>query len=269
MTASIDGQSFSADQSAGAAASISGNNTVSVLTLTGSHVVSSTNFQTIVLALYNMGGPGTYPLGVNSTNFGGIGTVAEGSTAWVTPLNGTAGTVIVTSLTSSRIAGSFNFTGGQLATPSATRTVSNGAFDLPITGTLGTVQPYQGSTMKATLGGAAWIGATIVVVAKTGGVYSFGGLSLASGVTGASNVNVILNGVTGPGTYPLAPGMSSISVTIGSTAHSSSLTGSSGSVVVSSVDANRLKGTFTGTLASGGASSLSVTNGTFDIGLGH
>ncbi len=267
MTASIEGQSFSADQSSSALASTSA--TVSVYTLTGSHVSGQT-YQTLVVSLYNITGPGTYPLGVNSSNFGGIGTFGENQGAWVTPLNGTAGTIIVSSLTSSRIAGTFNFTGSELANPSATRTVSNGAFDLAITGTPGTVQPYQGSTMKATLGGTAWIGATIVVIAKTGGVYSFGGSSQTGGAgLGLSNVSITLSGVTAPGTYQLGPATgSTISATYAGTAYRSNFAGSSGSVVVSSVDANRMKGTFSGTFGSGGASTLTVSNGTFDIGLG-
>jgi hypothetical protein len=81
--------------------------------------------------------------------------------------------VVITSLTSSRIAGTFSFTSTEATGTISTRTVSNGAFDLPISGTAGTVQPYQGSSMKATLGGAAWIGATIAVQDKTGGTYHF------------------------------------------------------------------------------------------------
>jgi hypothetical protein len=55
-------------------------------------------------------------------------------------------------------------------------------------------------------------------------------------------VNISLGGVTGSGTYPFGPTTSSISVIIGTSSYSSSNAGSSGSVVVSSVDANRLKG---------------------------
>jgi hypothetical protein len=268
MTASIDGQSFSANQLATATAATQ--NLVSFYTITGLQGSSATNAQSILLILYNIGAPGTYPLGVNSTNFGGIGTVTEGSASWLTPLNGTAGTVVITSLTSSRIAGTFSFTSNETTGASSTRTVSNGAFDLPISGTAGTVQPYQGSSMKATLGGAAWIGATIAVQGKTGGTYHFLGQSLTGAtITGASSVNITLGGVTGPGAYPFGPTTSSISVIIGTSSYSSSNAGSSGSVVVSSVDANRLKGTFSGTLgATGGGSALNVTNGTFDIGLG-
>lgn len=266
MTASVDGQAFSATQSSAAATATSAG---SVYTITGTQV-SGSAVRSIALILYNIAAPGTYPLGVNSTNFGGSATIVDGSSSWSTPLSGVAGTVIVTSLTGSQIAGTFSFTAASAVTQGSTRTVTNGAFDLAFTGSPGTVQPYQGSAMKATLGSTAWIGATIVVVAKTGGVYSFGASSSTS-VTGSgiTNVNVILTGVTGPGTYTLGPAMSQLSVTVGGSNYSSSLSGSSGSVVVTSVDTNRLKGTFTATLASGGGAALSVTGGTFDIGLGH
>jgi len=193
--------------------------------------------------------------------------VTEGSSSWSTPLNGTAGTVMITNLGSGRIAGNFSFTAAQVS-GAGTKAVTNGAFDLALTGTPGTVQPYQGSTMKGTLGGTAWIGATIVVN-KGGGTFSFIGAS-QPGVTSAASqsVDIILNG-QGPGTYPVGSNSTNlISVIIGNTNYSSSGTGSSGSVVVTSVDANRLKGTFSGTLTGLSAGSLTITNGTFDLGLG-
>lgn len=268
MTASINGQAFSATQSATAAAASS--NAVSLYTITGTQL-SGTTARTILVTLFNIAAPGTYPLGVNSTNFGGIGSYVEGSASWTTPLNGAAGTVIVTSLTGSRIAGTFTFNAADVLDPSSTRSVTNGAFDLGITGTPGTVQPYQGSAMQATLGGNAWIGASIVVLAKTGGAYTFGGSTItAGGAAGIANVNIILSTVTGPGTYALGPGQGSqLSATAGGAGYNSSLSGSSGSVVVTSVDANRLKGTFSATLGSGGGATLAVSGGTFDIGLGR
>jgi len=269
MTANIDGQAFSSSQFASASAATS--STVSVYTIIGARLLSGTNTQTIALSLYNIAGPGTYPLGVNSTNFGGIGTVAEAANSWTTPLNGTAGTVIVTSVGSGRIAGTFSFTAADITNPSSTRSVTGGAFDMAVTGTPGTVQPYQGSSMRATFGGTPWIGATIVTVAKSGGVYSFGGSSNTGGAgSGISNVFIALALVNGPGTFQLGgSSVNQVQVSLNSTAYSSSLAGSSGAVVVTSVDANRLKGTFSATLSNGAGGSLTVTDGTFDIGLGH
>ena len=147
--------------------------------------------------------------------------------------------------------------------------MTNGAFDVAVSGTPGTVQPYQGSTEKATLGTSPWNAGTIVVGAKSSGVYGFIGLSTTNGTAaGTSTVNIILSGVTGPGTYALSPGQSSMTVTVGGSGYSSSLAGSSGSVVVTSLSSARLKGTFSATLASGGGATLAVSGGTFDIGLG-
>ncbi|MGZ6134964.1 MAG: hypothetical protein ACXWK9_10920 [Myxococcaceae bacterium] len=267
MSASVNGQAFTATQSATAAANSSA--AISVYTVSGTRL-NGTTAENITLSLYNIAATGTYPLGVNSTNFGGIATYLNGSSSWTTPLSGTAGTVIITSLTASRIAGTFSFNAADVLNPASTRSVTNGAFDVGITGTPGTVQPYQGSSMKGTLGGNAWSGATIVVISKTGGSYAFGGsTTTGTGVAGIANVNVILTGVNGPGNYALGPGQGNqLSVTAGGSGYNSSLTGSSGSVVVTSVDANRLKGTFSATLAAAGGASLVVSGGTFDIGLG-
>ena len=51
--------------------------------------------------------------------------------------SGTAGTVIITSLTATRIAGTFSFNAADVLNPASTRSVTNGAFDLGITGTPG------------------------------------------------------------------------------------------------------------------------------------
>src|SRR5215831_3419061 len=262
MTASVDGQAFSASQ---ASATASTSNTVAVYTITGVQGSSAATAQSLVILLYNISGPGTYPLGVNATNFGGIGSVNEGANSWITPLNGTSGTIIITSLGSGRIAGTFSFTAAQISAAGGNRTVTNGAFDLALSGTPGTVQPYQGSMLKATLGTTAWIAGTIVV-SKPSGTYSFIGTSqpLAT-ASGASSVDIVLNGVNGPGTYQIGgPSTNLVSATVGGTGYNSSISGSSGSVVVTSLDANRLKGTFSGTIAAGGGGSLSISNGQFD-----
>jgi hypothetical protein len=270
MTASIDGQGFSADQVATANATTTSG--VVAYTLTGGRGTSGSNFQVISITLWNIPGPGTYPLGVNATNFGGIASYTEGSTSWTTPINGTAGTITISTLGSGRIAGTFSFTSAQVQNPSSTKHVTNGSFDLALTGTPGTVQPYQGSSLRANLGGTDWIGGTIVTVAKTSGVYSFGASSqTGGGGAGLSTINITLGGVNGPATFQIGGtgvNVNQVSVVVNSASYNSSLSGSSGSVVVTSVDANRLKGTFTGTIASGGGPALTVINGTFDIGLG-
>src|SRR5262249_27774502 len=149
LTATVDGQAFSASQATAAANT---SNTVAVITITGVQGSSAASARSLILILYNVSGPGTYPLGVNSTNFGGSGAVNEGADTGITPLNGTSGTITITSLGPGHIAGNFSFTAAQINVAGTTRSVTNGSFDLALSGTPGTVQPYQGSTLKATLG---------------------------------------------------------------------------------------------------------------------
>ena len=266
VTATVDGQAFSSTQATAAANT---QNSVVFYTITATQVVSGAAVRSLVLILYNVSGPGTYSLGVNSTGFGGIGTVSEGANNWMTPLNGTSGTLTITSLGSGRIAGTFSFTA--VATPGAgsTRSVTGGNFDLSLTGTPGTVQPYQGSTLKATLGTTTWVAGTIVVN-KSSGTYSFLGTSQPTPTAaGTSSVDIILQGVSGPGTFQFGgTSVNQVLVNVGGLGYSSDLAGSSGSVVVTSIDANRLKGTFSGTVGNAVGGSVTITNGAFDLGLG-
>lgn len=262
MSATIEGQAFSADQFSRAtvSAALPGN-----YILVGSRLTTGTTAQAITLILYNISATGTYPLGVNSTNVGGTGSVTEGSTIWLTPLNGAAGTVAVTALTSTGIAGTFSFTAADPLNASSTRAVTSGSFNLAITGTPGTVLPNHGSSMSATIGGAAWNGATIVVVSKSGGTYAFNGSSV-----GSYSLTFFLSSITGPGTYALSNTgpIETLQAALGIQGWSSQLGAPSGSVVVSSVSNDRIQGTFVATLSSANAGSpLAIASGTFSVGL--
>jgi len=268
MTASIDGQAFSADQFSQANVTTS---QPGIYTITGSRLLSGSTAQTLLLTLYNIGATGTYPLGVTGTNFGGTGAIAEGSTTWITPLTGAAGTVTVSKLSATSIGGTFSFVAADLLNSASTRTVTNGSFDLAITGTPGTVQPNQGSSMSATIAGASWSSAVVIAPSGTGGVYSFSGSNVTS--AGGYNLFFALSSVTGPGTYALSNTGSPqiMSAQLGGSAQgwSSQLASPPvGSVVITSLTGGRMKGTFSATLPSGGsAAALTITNGTFDIGL--
>ena len=73
----------------------------------------------------------------------------------------------------------------------------------------------------------------------------------------------------GPGTFQFGPtSVNQVLVNVGGVGYGSDIAGSSGSVVVTSLDANRLKETFSGTVAAAGAGSVTITNGAFDLGLG-
>lgn len=260
FTASVDGTAYTYDQYTHVSVSTAAPGTY---VLIGSRIVSGTTAESITLSIYNISATGTYPLGVNATNFGGIASVQEGATSFTTPLNGGSGTVTVTTLTSTRIAGTFAFTAANPLTPTSIKTVTNGSFDLTISGTPGTVLPNQGSTMSAQIAGAAWNGATIVMVGHSSGVFAFGGQSL-----GSYSLDFNLSSITGPGTYPLSNtgSVETLVATLGGSAWSSQL-GGSGSVVVTSLNNDRIKGTFSATLSTTGGGPLTIASGTFDLGI--
>jgi hypothetical protein len=228
--------------------------------LVGSKLISGTTALTLDLFLYNIAAAGTYPLGIGPTVVGGSGTVTEGSTTWLTPLSGAAGTVTISALSSSAIAGTFSFTAAPLVGGGASRAVTSGSFDIPITGTPAPLPASAGSRMSATLGGAAWNAATVVTVSHSGGVYAFGGSNTDY------SVNLILSSISGPGTIPLDTTTETLSIQQGTHAWSSSL-GGSGSVAITELTASRIKGTVTATLPEAGGGTLTVADGTFDVGL--
>lgn len=99
-----------------------------VLALAGNGGTGATGFQ-INISLNGVAAEGNFQLGAG--NFGNIGTVtslANPFTAWVSSGVGGTGSVAITTLTSSRVAGSFSFTGR--ATDNSTKTVANGSFDI-------------------------------------------------------------------------------------------------------------------------------------------
>jgi hypothetical protein len=258
LTASVDGQAFVADLSVSATTSQA---SPGLYILGGSKLLAGTTARTIELFLYNIGATGTYPMGVGPTVVGGTGTVTDGPTTWLTPLSGAAGTVTVTALSASAIAGTFSFTAPPMLGAGASRSVTSGTFDIPITGTPGTLAPTAGNKMSATLGGAPWNAATVVLVAHTSGVYAFGGSNTDY------SVNFTLSSVTGPGTLTLGTSTETLSIQHGSQGWSTSL-GGSGTVTVTELSASRIKGTVTATLQGlAGAGALTVTGGTFDVGL--
>ena len=266
MTATIDGQAFSATNYTHVTVSASSPGTYVIV---GSRIVSGTTAQSITLTLYNLSAPGTYPLGVTATNFGGLAIVGNGSTYYDTPLNGAAGTVTVTSLTSTAIAGTFSFVAADTLNAASTTTVTGGSFNIPITGTPAAVAPNQGSSVSATIGGSAWNAATAVASAPASGVYSFGG---GTTTTGGYTVDFVLSGVTGPGTYPLSNTGSSNVLSVQQLSPpdewSSQLSNPpTGSVVITSLTSSRIQGTFSATLVNGSGGAIAIAGGSFNVGL--
>lgn len=112
--ATVNGQAWSADPRF-VTVTAGGTAQPGSLILSGTDFQSSTSYRTLLLTLSFLEGPGTYPLGVNvGTTGGGVGQVVVvngGSTqSWLTPLSGNAGTVTITSLTGSRVVGTFSYT---------------------------------------------------------------------------------------------------------------------------------------------------------------
>lgn len=236
----------------------------------------------VQLNLIGIPGPGTYPLGTSGGVSGGVISLNEGSAVWTTPLSGAAGTVTITTLTSTRAAGTFQFVAEPaVGGATGTRTVTNGQFDIPLNypANLPPMTHADTGHMSATMGGAAWNGASGGGGAPTGGAL----FVVFTGTT--RTVAITLAPYTGAGTYQLGAANTAhrITVTAGTTPGSpccwggrSTLVGGQlvlqdvGTITITTATANRIRGTFSGTLATGSTgtatTSLVVTNGTFSYG---
>jgi hypothetical protein len=230
----------------------------------------------ITLTLYNIRGPGTYPLGIGPTGVGGTAVLAEEGRGWLTPLSGASGTVTVSTVTATDIAGTFAFIAepavGGAASP---RNVTEGRFDFPVrvNGSVGPLPDNAGSRLSATIGGMPWNAATIAASAVQSSI-----LAIAASNT-SRTLSLSLSGIDGPGTYTLSPTSPSRTITVvgpdgdpqGSNCCWGTMQGSTGSVTITSRTAARVIGTFSANLLplpnSGATAPLVITSGTFDIGL--
>jgi len=233
------------------------------------------NSYILVIGLFNIPGPGTYPLGVGPQVAGGFAQVSNATGGWVTPQSGAAGSITLTTLTSSRMAGTFNFTAVALTgTATGTRTVTNGNFDLEVrpTGSIGPLPPNAGSKVGAVVGGAAFNAA-----AASGSLLTSGTPILTVvGNNDARSLTISLTGVSTPGTYALSAAAPTRVIGVANTTNtfantwSSNGPGGAGSVTVTAITAARIQGTFTATLGPAPGTtttgSLTVTSGIFDIG---
>jgi len=271
FTATLDGTAWVSTTNQVVGTSGGQNQVPGVITMTGTQVSSATNYTTITVTLGYIAGTGTYPLGVNhGTTAGGIGTVfaPQGGSfgTWSTNLTGAAGTVNVTSLTSTRIAGTFQFTAPPqtFTSTTGTRVVTNGAFDMPLpAGFVAATASNPGSKISATINGAAWNGATVVAVGS-GGAFALGG------TTDTLSVSIATGTVVSAGnSYPIG-GPSGATMTVlrsGTSRNWASGNQSTGTLSITSLTPTRVTGTFTATLAAGAGTTgaLAFTNGTFSI----
>ncbi|MEQ1691328.1 MAG: DUF6252 family protein [Gemmatimonas sp.] len=263
FTATIDGVSWSSSTSAAVSS------TGGIFTLVGSQI--GANVTSISMSFYSIGVPGTYPLGVTGSVAGGIGTVTASPSTWSTPLSGAAGSVTISAVSATRIAGTFNFNAtpllGQTATN--TRVVTQGQFDLPVTGAATLVVPDgAGSKVTGTVAGNAFNAATVVSVSPP----SLGTLTFAGSNT-AYTVNFIISGYTGVASYALGSGATrtmQVTTSTPTKVWGGTVAASAGTVVVTSATATRIKGTFTATLQPSviNPNEAPITlSGTFELGI--
>ena len=267
--ASINGQAWAAaDGVSFQVTPTPGNDFPGGLTISGTQVQSASNYRSVILALSFIPGTGTYPLGVNTgTTPGGTGSVVVVSssayTNYTTPLSGDAGEVTITSLTSSRMAGTFTFTASNPLNEEQTASVTNGEFDIELpAGFVVASGNNRGSTFTATLGGEPWVAATVVPVGQAG-------VFVAGGQNTEYSVSVTPTFLATPGTYPVGNGVTGVTVHViafGTTSSWGPAQGSTGVVTFTSTGGGRIAGTFTATLAPvGGGGGNLLASGAFDI----
>jgi Family of unknown function (DUF6252) len=264
ITANVDGQAWQSTVTSEQAQV----GPLGAITIQGTYA----NTTTITLNLYNIDQPGTYPLGVGAAVVGGLGVVSTVSgQSWATPSSGAAGSVTLTTLTSTRIAGTFTFEATPLAGGAAgNKAVTNGNFDLILAsnGHFGTLPDNQGSVVRGSVAGAPWNAATAFMTLPGGTLsLSFGNLGYTIGVLKTS--------FTGPGTFDvgLSPGLAAVSAVVPSTGGGPSwvpAASGSGTFTVTSLTATRIQGTLTATLVplagSGAVGNLDISNLAIDIG---
>ncbi|MBL0177861.1 MAG: hypothetical protein IPP98_01880 [Gemmatimonadetes bacterium] len=261
VTASIDGQAFTG-------ATIQAN---PVSTVPGSLAFQATQVvggaaRSIAMYLAFIPGPGTYPLGMNiGTSPGGTVTLVNGVNGFTTPLSGAAGSVTITSLTATRVAGTFTFT-ATATLGTATTTVTNGVFDVPLsTGYVVPTADLAGSTMTATINGTPQVSATLSGIGGGATTRVVGGMNLEY------SISITVGPITTPGSGALT-GFTvptrRVTITRVGTAQSWGGVGNdNGTLNITTLTPTRIAGTFSGTLAPNAQTTgtLTITNGAFNV----
>lgn len=265
VKATINGQAWSSTASATAVRASAGLYSLTAL--------GSSNDYTMSFTLNNIGATGTYQLGTLASLSGGSVVVSKvGSTGWGTPINGAAGQVIITTLTASRMVGTFSFTATPLS-GTGDLTVTNGTFDLPVSGAtaFGTLPDNLGGRYTATAKGNAFGVSGVSAILTTGASPT---LTIVS--SGERVVTISLGNMTGAGTYTLSNATPVRSIQISgplatpAQAWYSQGQGGSGTVTITTSTATRFAGTYSATLVplAGGATGTLTVTGTFDFGRG-
>lgn len=272
LTATVAGESFAANDaslSQGVQAGAAG-----LFVIAGTDLSGTGSGRALNLALYNIRGPGTYPLGVAPSVPGGLGIVVDNGAGWDTPLSGAAGTVTITALTATRIAGTFEFSAEAVSGgATGTRSVTNGDFDLPVksNGSLPVVPDAAGSQVSGMVDGQAWNAATVAPL-----------LSGQTFVVTASNtehtVSISIGDFNGPGSYALtsAPPLRTVTVSGPAASPQSSnccwggVAGGTGTIEITSASATRVRGSLNVTVSPQGGTAATdpiTMTGDFDLGI--
>jgi hypothetical protein len=281
FTAKVDGEPWAA-----VAISITANalGTPGSVLFQGTDAASDGSSRSLTLTVYNISGPGTYPLGVSETGFGGDASYGAGEGGsgqgqiWGTPGTGLDGEITFTAFGAGRIAGSFRFTAtpGRNNTVGGTREITDGKFDLALTGNLRPVPANAGSRLSAKLDGKPFNAASIPLPSL---MDILGGQGLQVSASSSENIiNLQLTDAPGAGVYALSNMTPSRGITVGRNTPVTSpccwgSTGvpDSGSVEITSLTADRVKGRFSGVLkprsGSRATAPLVVTDGEFDLGI--
>jgi hypothetical protein len=273
FSATIDGQAWSVTgATAVTAIQFAPQSGGYMIIATGTGVIAS-----ISLTLNFIVKTGTYPLGVDGATVpGGFAGVTVGTGGvWLTPFSGAAGSITITTLTTTRIAGTFSFTTtGSSGGATGTKVVTQGRFDLPMNAApIAVLTDSMGSTLSASLNGQPWNGA--IVSGQTTATH----LSLLA-INNLQSLTLTIPRPAGTGTYQLSNNPGSIlwatdpnAVAPAGTRCCYGILGDVGTLTITSLTTTRIKGTFSATLrpqpGTAATGSLIITNGAFDIGLYH
>lgn len=256
MSAEVDGESWSGLGNAARAAG-------GIYTITG---VDGTDG--ISIQLFNISGPGTYALGMNTTGFGGTAIFSTTGAGWGTPLTGLAGSVTITTLTDTRIAGTFAYEATPLnGSAAGTKQVTDGEFDMLMqtAGAWTPPDPWDGSRLNGRVGTDTVIGATMAVVLNSDDL-----LFTGHNMTHVMALTVQDLTAIGPFSFHDTAPIRRVQLTDinGSLIYLTDST-SAGNITVTSMNANRIAGTYTATLKRLGAAGTITVSGSFDVGIPH
>lgn len=268
FTAVIDGTSWAATE--GAAVITTNPATPGLYIISGTQI-NPGDVRALTLTLSNIPGPGTYPLGTGANISGGNGIYAHSTGGWGTPLSGKAGTITISTLTSSRMVASFSFQAeGVSGGATGTVNVVAGNLDLPIT-TAVSPDPVPEVSMNrigATLGSGQFRASTVALQSNPALLWGF----VASDLDYVVTLNTV--GPVTVGSYVTGDGsVARIAVTCTSTTVTciwDSNSGGTGIITITAIAGGRITGNFIANIpriSGTGDDFLSITDGTFDLGM--